>query len=210
MRHQGKITRWKDDQGFGFITPNGGGNKVFVHVKSFRNRQRRPAEKEIVTYELKTDAKGRAQADSVAFIGERMPSTNSPGRGNASIILAAAFLILAGAAAFAGKLPFTILGLYLVASAATFIAYALDKSAARNDQRRTPENTLHLFALAGGWPGALAAQGLLRHKSSKQSFQIAFWITVILNCAALAWLFSTSGAAVLRLIPGDAALILWR
>ena len=201
MRYQGKITSWNDEQGFGFITPNGGGNKVFVHIKSFRNRQKRPVEKEIVTYELKTDAKGREQADSVAFIGERTPSATSSGRGNASIILAATFLIVAGVAAFAGRLPLAILGLYLVASAATFIAYALDKSAARRDQRRTPENTLHLFALAGGWPGALAAQGLLRHKSSKRSFQVPFRITAMLNCGALAWLLSPSGAAVLRLVP---------
>lgn len=129
-----------------------------------------------------------------------MASTTSPGRGNASVLLAAAFLMLAGVAAFAGKLPLVILGLYLVASAATFIAYALDKSAARNDQRRTPENTLHLLALMGGWPGALAAQGLLRHKSSKRSFQVTFRITAMLNCGALAWLLSPSGAAVLRVI----------
>ena len=199
MRYQGRITSWKDDRGFGFITPNGGGNKVFVHVKSFRNRQRRPKEKEIVTYDLKTDACGRAQAESVAFVGELTPTATS-GRRNTPVILAAAFLILVGAAAFAGKLPFAVLGLYLVASVVTFIAYALDKSAARNDQRRTPESTLHLFSVAGGWPGALAAQGLLRHKSRKQSFQFVFWITALLNCGALAWLLSPSGAAALRLM----------
>lgn len=52
MRYQGKITNWKDDKGFGFITPNGGENQVFVHIKSFANRQRRPVGDEIVTYEL--------------------------------------------------------------------------------------------------------------------------------------------------------------
>lgn len=55
MRYQGKITDWKDEQGFGFITPNDGGSKVFVHTKSFRNRQRRPEVREIVTYEQTTD-----------------------------------------------------------------------------------------------------------------------------------------------------------
>lgn len=198
MRYQGKIIRWKDEQGFGFITPNGGGHQVFVHVKAFANRQRRPAENEIVTYELKTDAKGRRRAELVRFVADRVTPTGSSGHGNAPILLATAFLLLAGGAALAGTLPLAILWLYLAASAIAFIAYAIDKSAARNNRWRLREQTLHLFALAGGWPGALFAQGLLRHKSRKQSFQIAFWATVILNCGALGWLFSASGAAVLR------------
>jgi uncharacterized membrane protein YsdA (DUF1294 family) len=35
--------------------------------------------------------------------------------------------------------------------------------------------------LACGWPGALLAQQLLRHKSSKQAFVAVFWATVIAN-----------------------------
>jgi uncharacterized membrane protein YsdA (DUF1294 family) len=68
-----------------------------------------------------------------------------------------------------------------------FCAYALDKSAARTGRWRTPEGTLHIFGLAGGWPGALVAQKVLRHKSQKQSFQLVFWATVLLNCSALGW-----------------------
>ncbi|MBU1980413.1 MAG: DUF1294 domain-containing protein, partial [Gammaproteobacteria bacterium] len=78
------------------------------------------------------------------------------------------------------------------------------KGAARNDQWRTPESTLHLFALVGGWPGALAAQRLLRHKSKKQPFQMMFWTTVVLNCSTLAWLYSSSGSVALRSILGAA------
>jgi len=75
--------------------------------------------------------------------------------------------------------------LYAVASVACFIAYALDKAAARQGRRRTPERTLLLLGLAGGWPGGLAAQQLLRHKSAKTSFLIKFWLTVLLNLALL-------------------------
>lgn len=75
--------------------------------------------------------------------------------------------------------------LYALASVACFIAYALDKAAARKGRRRTPERTLLLLGLAGGWPGALAAQHWLRHKSSKTSFLARFWFTVVLNVAAL-------------------------
>jgi len=75
--------------------------------------------------------------------------------------------------------------LYAVASVACFIVYALDKSAARQGRRRTPERTLLLLGLACGWPGGLAAQRMLRHKSSKTSFLIKFWLTVLLNLALL-------------------------
>jgi uncharacterized membrane protein YsdA (DUF1294 family) len=61
---------------------------------------------------------------------------------------------------------------------------------------------LHLIALAGGWPGALLAQKVLRHKSSKQSFQVVFWVTVLLNCAALSWLLTPAGALALGSMLG--------
>jgi len=38
MRHKGKIVRWDDDKGFGFITPHNGGPEVFIHVKAFETR----------------------------------------------------------------------------------------------------------------------------------------------------------------------------
>ena len=202
MRHQGKITDWKNDQGFGFITPKGGGEKVFVHIKSFINRQQRPVGNDIVTYELKTDANGRVLAESVAFLGERVPQDTTFGLSNVSLMLAIVFLVFVLGSIFAGKLPFAILGFYFVASIVAFVAYALDHSAARNHQWRTRESTLHLLALIGGWPGALAAQNLLRHKTKKQSFQIGFWVTVVLNCGALGWLFSSKGADALHFILG--------
>jgi len=77
---------------------------------------------------------------------------------------------------------------YAVASVIAFAAYGLDKRAARLGQRRTPERTLHIIELLGGWPGALLAQQLLRHKSSKPSFVAVFWFTVMLNIGAfIAW-----------------------
>ena len=82
-------------------------------------------------------------------------------------------------------LAIALAGWYAVASLATFLAYAIDKRAARLGRRRTPERTLLLLGLAGGWPGALLAQRLVRHKSSKASFQAKYWCTVALNVTAI-------------------------
>ena len=99
---------------------------------------------------------------------------------------AALFLSALLAAGLAGAVPQYIFIVYGVASIAAFAAYGMDKSAARRQLRRTPERTLHALGLAGGWPGALIAQSLFRHKTRKQPFQGVFWLTAVLNCAALA------------------------
>jgi uncharacterized membrane protein YsdA (DUF1294 family)/cold shock CspA family protein len=203
MRYQGRITTWKDEKGFGFIKPNGGGEKVFVHISSFSNRQRRPGEGEIVTYELKVDGKGRAQANTVAFVGERAVPPARTGRSNIPPVFAVCFLFFVVVAVLVGRIPLAVLALYLVASLLAFFAYAFDKSAAQRGQWRTQESTLHFFALIGGWPGALAAQRFLRHKSAKATFQIIFWVTVAVNCGALFWLFSPSGTKTLQSLLGN-------
>jgi len=198
MRYQGRITTWKDDKGFGFITPNNGGEQVFVHISSLSNQQVRPKGNELVTYKLAIDGSGRSQAKAVALAGGYRATHKRPGRGNVAPIFAVCFLLFVLASVFSGRLPIAVLEFYLATSVVAFVAYALDKSAAKQNKWRTQESTLHIFALLGGWPGALAAQRFLRHKSVKDSFQATFWATVLLNCAALGWLLSPSGAQVLQ------------
>jgi len=72
--------------------------------------------------------------------------------------------------------------LYGALSLIAFLAYALDKRAARHGERRIPERHLHLLALAGGWPGAWLAQQSLRHKTRKPGFQAVFFALAIANC----------------------------
>lgn len=204
MRYQGKVTNWKDDQGFGFVTPNGGGLKAFVHIKAFSNSSHRPTEGDIITYELATDENGRFFAKNIRFAVSATTSSTS----NKSSWLGTNFAILFGLllvlSALLGGLPLEIVGLYFISSIVTFLAYAIDKSAAQNDRWRTKESTLHLFGLIGGWPGALLAQKTLRHKSKKQEFQTVFWVTVIANCFTLGWLLVTkSGSTFLSSILGQ-------
>jgi uncharacterized membrane protein YsdA (DUF1294 family) len=108
------------------------------------------------------------------------------------ITVAALFFVFAGVMVLSGKLTAIVFWGYLVASVACFAAYAVDKSAARAGRWRTSEQTLHLLALLGGWPGALIAQNLLRHKSQKTGFLLIFGATVVINCGALVWLISAN------------------
>ena len=77
---------------------------------------------------------------------------------------------------------------YAMASAACLALYAFDKHAAVHRRARTPERTLLLVALLGGWPGALLGQRWLRHKSSKTSFLVKSWTVVAVHQAAAGWL----------------------
>lgn len=86
--------------------------------------------------------------------------------------------------------------MYAFMSGVTFLAYGLDKSAARSGRPRTRESTLHAMALFGGWPGALAARIVLRHKTRKQPFRTIFWLTVVANIAVLAFLVNALVSAM--------------
>jgi uncharacterized membrane protein YsdA (DUF1294 family) len=98
------------------------------------------------------------------------------------------FAALYAGATLAWHLPPAVGAVYLVLSALCFASYALDKSAARRGERRTPESRLLVLGLVGGWPGAVLAQQWLRHKTVKQPFRRMFWFTVVTNMAAFLWL----------------------
>jgi len=100
------------------------------------------------------------------------------------------FALVYLAAMLAWQLPWLVAAAYLVMSLSCFVAYAIDKSAARNGGWRTPERTLLLLGLVGGWPGAVLAQQWLRHKTAKRSFRQLFWCTVVANIAGFLWLCS--------------------
>jgi len=200
VRTKGKITSWNDQKGYGFISPMAGGDRVFVHIKGFENRGRRPAVGDVVTYSISADARGRPYAEGVAIAGVKLPKKPSSSSKLASHVIAVGFLLIVGGAVLVSAIPLPILLIYLVVSVATFGAYAFDKSAAERGAWRTSESTLHLLALVGGWPGALVAQTRLRHKSRKQPFRAVFWTTVVLNCGAFVWFLTPSGATAMNSI----------
>lgn len=76
MRIEGKLSKWNDDRGFGFIMPLHGGQEIFVHISAFPKDGVRPSLGEKLSFEIETDVSGKKQAKYV-FCPER-PAVKRP------------------------------------------------------------------------------------------------------------------------------------
>ena len=115
---------------------------------------------------------------------------------SSSIQIVITYLVLVAVSVLFSESSKALLVWYLVIGVVTFFVYAKDKRAAINGNWRVPEKTLHIFSVAGGWLGALIAQGKLRHKTQKQPFRAIYWLTVVINVAAFLWTLTPSGQAI--------------
>lgn len=202
MPERGRLSEWNDERGFGFITPLDGEDRLFVHVSAFPRDKRRPVALDLVTFDRSCDERGRPRAVNVEFIShfgvERHHPDEAPVHFGVlvfEVVLIASFLSFVLIMVLTGQLPAALLGVYAVMSVVLFGVYGADKRAALDHRWRTRETTLHTLAILGGWPGALVAQTVFRHKTRKQPFRTIFWVTVALNCAVVAFV-------AVRGIPG--------
>ncbi|MUK44256.1 DUF1294 domain-containing protein [Aliivibrio fischeri] len=192
---KGRVVEWNDSKGYGFISALNGELKVFLHISTLKNKNRRPKVGDEVSFDINEEIKGRFNANNVSIAGvNTIPST---------IMFCFIYLVLASVALvmFNGEKMFLVL--YLGMSLLTYAMYAVDKNAAKKGNWRTPENTLHVLSLLGGWPGALFAQNQFRHKSKKQPFKTILWITIFVNISAFAWTFTSSGTMFVQNIIGN-------
>lgn len=96
MRFHGEISEWRDDRGFGFITPTGGGTRVFVHISALE-KGRRPRTGEMVTYEVATDGGKGPRALNVNFVNASPAYRNERPRRSFLPVIVLVLLIAAGA-----------------------------------------------------------------------------------------------------------------
>ena len=75
MRYQGKITKWVDEKGFGFITQDGSNEQIFVHISGFEKGQLRPSVGETVNYEVANNVKKGLQAYKIKYVNR--PATQA-------------------------------------------------------------------------------------------------------------------------------------
>ncbi|NOT88545.1 MAG: DUF1294 domain-containing protein [Lysobacter sp.] len=198
MRYQGRISDWNDDKGFGFVAPNGGGDRAFVHIKAFARASRRPLDGDLITYAVTRDTRGRLQAHAIRFVGETAPVDDRATPGWFGPAFALLFVATMTGTVLTHQLSMNVLLAYAAMSGVAFVAYGRDKSAATAGKQRTPEATLHALGLFCGWPGALLAQRMFRHKSRKREFQGTFWGTVAINVVVLMFLGSDTGSSMAR------------
>lgn len=182
-RRAGVLVDWRDQRGFGFIEPDGGGTKVFVHVSAFPSG-RRPTAGRRVTYVVAPDRGGRVAARDVAYVG-RGPAPSAASGVVPALAVAVAYLAGVTGMVAADRLAPWVPLVLAALGVATYATYVADKRAAQAGRWRVSESTLHLLAVAGGWPGALVARHHVRHKTRKQPFRTIFWSTVVVNVAVV-------------------------
>ncbi len=184
----GKLITWKDERGFGFIKPAQGQQDIFIHISAIKERTRRPKVGDTICY-YTVVKDGKLSARNAFIVGARQKSKQaqkadlkkSRGQFPWLVVPLAAFPLICSLIFFLNTLIVVPFALYPVMSLITFFAYADDKKRAQMNRWRTSENSLHLLEALGGWPGALIAQQQLRHKNKKTSYQVVFWLIVVLH-----------------------------
>lgn len=207
MELRGQLKSWNDKKGFGFIRPEQGGEDIFAHISAMRGA-RRPVQGDRVLYLRERDEGGRLHATHIrldtplslddptirrkpatpAYQSARSAKSAPPNRRDGPTrqpaLKLVGFILLCvlptlGTLRLAEQDSYWPALAYLLGSLVAFGLYLHDKRRALRSGWRTPEARLHLIELFGGWPGALLAQQLLRHKTRKFSFQLVFWLIVM-------------------------------
>lgn len=195
--HHGEVVHWNDEKGYGFIRTSAEQPNIFFHISAFAYQKRRPQKGDQVCFLTRSD-KNKISARRVLLMGhenglfDTLPYDSHTSRSyftEAAIYALLDMLFYAVLATI--STPIAIAS--GIISVLTVSLYSLDKHASLHNHQRIPEASLHLAALLGGWPGALIARPLLRHKTRKNRFILFFWLSIVVNFFCLyiiTWYFA--------------------
>ena len=193
----GKLVKWNDEKGFGFVRPETGEKDLFLHISAIKNYRkglsRRPATGDIVHYQQisRAEAEGQRRISAALVVGINngiFGVDAEPGPWWSTLglkLLAGAPILLSFHVIWRTGNPIPLVS-YIFMSALSSLYYAADKRRALLHKWRVPEVYLHCFELLGGWPGALLSQQAFRHKKNKGDYQRVFWEIVTLH--GIIWL----------------------
>ena len=167
-----KIVEWDRQRGYGFLQV--GKQRVFLHRREFVEHHKQPAVGDAVRFMLGKDLKRRTYATNAVHV-------NDGGRIMAlTVFILVSLLVLPVISLQRRAADFRWVGAWvLVMGALAYGAFALDKRRAWAKEWRLSEAEFHLLELLGGWSGTFLAQRRLRHKCSKGSYQVVFWLIVL-------------------------------
>jgi uncharacterized membrane protein YsdA (DUF1294 family)/cold shock CspA family protein len=175
----GKIIHYNLKKGYGFIASEASEENIFVHHSALLNAKELSVGQS-VEFEIKQTPKGLLATSVIAGNKQYSPY----------LIFALVSVVVTLGIAFYLWSQIKPLLAYLVAiNVTTFLLYGYDKSISSTGRLRVPEWNLHGVALLGGSPAGLASQQFFRHKTLKGSFQLLYWLIVMIQGVALYLLF---------------------
>ena len=177
IKMEGVVVHFDEPHGFGFIRPKDFSKDVFVHVQNIPDRQVLTVGQKVM-FDTKKTRKGLLAINV------------TPGKKAKSPHIVFGILGILGT----GLLTFIsyyqglniVWSYFLSINLVTFFFYGYDKRFSWTFYYRIPESILHSLAICGAAPGGLVGQMFFRHKTMKKSFQIVYWVIVIVQMIILA------------------------
>lgn len=96
MSSKGKLIRWNDDRGFGFIKPESFKGDIFIHISALKSMSRKPRTGDIIYFDIVTDKNGKERAENARIEGVSTKRKTNPRSKQSSFKFNIIILILLG------------------------------------------------------------------------------------------------------------------
>lgn len=99
---KGVLKTWKEDRGFGFISPDEGGKDIFIHISALKGTSRRPMTGDVIYYQSARDNRGKLKAINAHIEGVEILEDKAASLSNSNkriLLITLAILAFAATAA---------------------------------------------------------------------------------------------------------------